>query len=430
MVTHNRESGRPEQPPPRAEARSARTLLAAFCLGAWFAFLLPSCESSDGDSGDARGTVGEPAEDALRFSEIADQCEEVGVGYGESGTTDLHVEEVVTGLTVPWGLAFINESDFLLTERPGRVRLVRGGELVDEPVLNMENVAATSEGGLLGLALHPQFQRNRFFYLYATARTGAGVFNRVERFRLSDDGRSAALDRLILDRVPAGVFHDGGRIRFGPDGMLYVATGDARQPDLAQEPGSPAGKILRLTPDGGIPDDNPVPGSAVFISGVRNVQGFDWLNTDTLVVSDHGPSGELGRGGHDEISFAQAGANLGWPGTWQCQEFEGVTRPFLVWAQAAPPGGLLFYTGALVPEWTGSVLVTTLGSRHLQRIVLDTANGVLSMARHEVYLRGDHGRLREIVQAPDGSIYVTTSNCDSRGFCGPGQDKVLRLTNE
>jgi glucose/arabinose dehydrogenase len=337
---------------------------------------------------------------------------------------------MVTGLDVPWGIAFISSTDFLVTERPGRVRLVRDGVLDANPVLTLSAVTSRAEGGLLGIVAHPQFASNRTFYLYYTTEKESGSVNRVEKFLLSPDSTSATSAGVILDDIPASQFHDGGRLRFGPDGQLYVGTGDSRVPSLSQNQDSLAGKLLRLTPDGGIPGDNPVPGKAMFAYGIRNLQAFDWLSSSVLVAADHGPSGELGRSGHDEVSVLTAGANLGWPTTWKCDQASGVITPFIVWQTAAPPGGLLVVRGGLVPDWNGSILIATLGSRHLHRVVLDTTGPALKMTSHEVYLDQTYGRLRDVVQAPDGAILVTTSNCDGRGTCGAEGDAILRITKD
>ncbi|WP_242393886.1 PQQ-dependent sugar dehydrogenase [Anaeromyxobacter oryzisoli] len=357
----------------------------------------------------------------------APSCVLVKEGFGPAGEVPIRVERVATGLEVPWGLAFLPDGDVLLTERPGRVRLLRGGKLEPEPVARVE-VAEAGEGGLLGIAADPRFAENRRFYIYYTASKGGRDVNRLVRYVLAPDGRSAREDRILLDDVSAARFHDGGRIRFGPDGMLYVGTGDAGEPPRAQDPRSPNGKILRLTTDGAAPADNPTPGSQVFVSGVRNVEAFDWLDPRTLVIAEHGPSGELGRSGHDRVLVGTAGANFGWPDVYGCQVRPGMPAPALSWVEAAPPGGASVYRGDAVPAWKGSVLIGTLGSRHLHRVVLGADRRVRS---HEVYLAGDPpeglGRVREVVQGPDGALWVTTSNCDGRGTCPPEKDMVLRI---
>lgn len=353
-------------------------------------------------------------------------CRLVDDGYGPRGSVPVRAEVVASGLEVPWGIAFLSNREMLVTERPGRVRLLRNSVLVVQPVATLPVIDA-DEGGLLGIALHPSFSDNGFFYLYMTAKGASGSENRVERWRLAPDHASAMRDRVVLEGIPSAKYHDGGRIRFGPDGMLYVGTGDAREPDNSQNADTPAGKLLRLTPDGAVPKDNPWPGKAAFLIGVRNTQGFDWLDPSTLVVTDHGPSGELGRSGHDEVNVAKAGQNLGWPSIYSCQTKEGLVSPLLTWDKAVPPGGAAIYRGTRIPEWTGSLIIGTLGSKHLHRVAFEQG-AVTKIALHETYFDNQYGRLREVAMGPDGELYVTTSNCDGRGTCPADRDKILRIT--
>lgn len=354
----------------------------------------------------------------------ANKCDLVETGFGPTGTVNIRVEEVVSGLEVPWGLAFVPNGDMLVTERSGRVRLIRSGQLQPNSIATV-NTTGSAEGGLLGIALHPDFATNRFFYLYYTTNKNGAAVNRVERWQLSTGGAAATVDRLIVDDIPVAQFHNGGRIRFGPDGMLYVGTGDARSPETSQNVNSLAGKILRLTPEGEIPADNPISGNPAYIYGIRNTQGFDWLDASTLWVTDHGPSGDLGLSGHDEVNLARAGDNLGWSNIYACESAAGMVSPLLNWNEAAPPGGAAIYTGNKIPEWQGSLLIGTLRSEHLHRVVLDTSG---QLQHHEVYLQGEYGRLREVIMGSDGELYVTTSNCDGRGVCPADRDKILRIT--
>jgi glucose/arabinose dehydrogenase len=356
---------------------------------------------------------------------VSEACILVEDGWGPDGTVSFTEEIVAEGLEVPWGIAFLPGGDALVTERPGRVRLLRGGVLQAQPVATV-SIARGGEGGLLGIAAHPDFASTRQFYVYVTTEAGGSQENRVERWTLSEDRTTATFDRVIFGGIPSAVYHDGGRLRFGLDGMLYVGTGDARDPDLSQDPRSPAGKLLRLTPDGQVPADNPFPGSPVFLLGLRNVQGFDWKDRETLYMTDHGPSGETMRRAHDEVSVARAGDNLGWPGIYSCESREGMVSPSLTFEEAMPPGGAAIYTGDAISEWKGSLLIGTLGSRHLHRVVFDVQEPH-RVARHEVYLRNTRGRLRDVVMGPDGHLYVTTSNCDGRGDCGARKDLILRL---
>ena len=352
-------------------------------------------------------------------------CLLVEDGWGPDGGVPITVDVVAEGLEVPWGVAFLPGGDALITERPGRVRLLRGGQRRPAPVATLP-LSANGEGGLLGIAAPPDFATNRQFYLYVTTQADGKAQNRVERWTLSPDGTSATFERVIFANIPSAKYHDGGRLRFGPDGMLYVGTGDSRDPDLSQDAASPAGKLLRLTPDGAVPQDNPFPNSPAFLLGVRNTQGFDWRDATTLYVTDHGPSGETMRFGHDEVNVVKAGDNLGWPGIYSCETRSGRVTPSLTFDDAMPPGGAAVYTGSAIPEWRGSLLVGTLKSRHLHRVEFD-ARDPRRVTRHEVYLRDTWGRLRDVLMGPDGHLYVTTSNCDGRGECGPRKDLLLRV---
>jgi aldose sugar dehydrogenase len=355
-------------------------------------------------------------------------CKLIDNGFGPAGSTRLRAEVVVDGLEVPWALGFLPGGDLLVTERPGRIRLVQNGALVPQPVATIQTDPG-GEGGLQGLAIHPQFAQNRLFYVYFTVQTPRGKRNRVERWLLSEDRRSASFDARLMDDLPAAQFHHGGRIRFGPDGMLYVSVGDAREPNSAQDQKSPSGKLHRLTPDGSAPPDNPFTGSTVFLLGLRNVEGFDWQDAQTLVLADHGPSGDLGRIGHDEVTVARKGDNLGWPTIYGCEARPGLLSPSIAWREALPPGGASLYTGDAIPGWKGSLVLGVLGAKQLHRVVFGSDRR--TVASHEVYFEGDPpaglGRLREVAMGPDGQLYVTTSNCDGRGNCPPEKDKIVRI---
>ncbi|ATB29045.1 PQQ-dependent sugar dehydrogenase [Melittangium boletus] len=355
----------------------------------------------------------------------APDCILVEDDFGPQASAPLTVDVVAEGLEVPWGIAWLPGGDALVTERPGRVRLLRGFALQPTPVATVA-IGDSAEGGLLGIAAHPDFANNRQFYLYVTHEEGGETKNRVERWVLSEDHASATFERVIFGGIEAATYHNGGRLRFGPDGMLYVGTGDARDPDRAQDVNVPEGKLLRLTPEGDIPSDNPFPGKPAFLLGVRNTQGFDWKDADTLYFTDHGPSGERLRRGHDEVNVARKGDNLGWPTIYRCESGEGLVTPSLTWETASPPGGAAIYTGDAIPEWKGSLLIGSLGSRHLHRVAFSPENPS-QVAQHEVYLRDTYGRLRETLMGPDGHLYVTTSNCDGRGDCTARKDLLLRV---
>lgn len=341
---------------------------------------------------------------------------------GADGPLKLDVQVVASGLEVPWSIAFLPNGDAWIAERPGRVRALRDGKLTTIATLAVHD---ESEGGLLGLVLDPAFATNRRFFVYFTSKQGDRVENRVERWVASEDLTSGKLERPIVEGIAAAKYHDGGRMRIGPDGMLWIATGDAREPDIAQKIESPNGKLLRVTLDGAAAEGNPWPGNRAVLSGIRNLQAFDFLDGRTVVLADHGPSGELARRGHDEISIAKVGDNLGWPAIWGCEARAGMVSPLVVFKDAVPPGGGVIVRGDAIPPWKGSFVVASLGAKSLHRFALDDAR--TRITAHEVYLRETHGRLREVANAPDGSLWVTTSNCDSRGDCGSEKDRILRL---
>ena len=340
-------------------------------------------------------------------------------GWGPLGAVSITVDTVATGLAIPWSLAWLPDGRMLVTERRGTLKLIDGGA-VSEVSADVQ-VTPDAEGGLLGLALDPAFETTRAFFLYVTA---AGPVNRVERWTLSADATSATFDRAVVDNIPASPLHNGGRLRIGPDDKLYIGTGDARVPELSQDVSSLAGKILRVELDGSVPTDNPFPDNPSFVTGLRNTQGFDWIDADTLAVTDHGPSGEYqGRSDHDEVNVARAGDNLGWPTVYACEAADGHVAPSMTWSEALPPGGAAIYSGDAIPEWQGSLLIGTLGSAHLHRVVFDGDR----VSQHEVYVAGE-GRLRDVAMGPDGELYVTTSNCDGRGECPADGDRILRIT--
>lgn len=340
---------------------------------------------------------------------------------GTDGGAQLHVETIASGLEVPWSVAFLPNGDAWIAERAGRIRGWHQGK-VGAAIVTLA-VSSESEGGLLGLALDPQFASNRRFFVYFTSKQGERVENWIERWIANEDLAGGKLDKVLVEGISAAQYHDGGRLRIGPDGMLWASTGDARQPELSQKLDSLNGKLLRVTLDGAAAEGNPWPGNRAVLTGLRNLQAFDFLDANTIVVADHGPSGELGRRGHDEVSIARLGSNLGWPTIWGCETRAGMVSPQVVFEDAVPPGGGALVRGDALAAWKGNFVVGTLGSKSLHRFVLDGQR----VKAHEVYLRDAYGRLRDVINAPDGTLWVTTSNCDSRGSCGPEKDRVLRL---
>ncbi len=330
------------------------------------------------------------------------------------------VETVATGLEVPWGLAFVDERTILVTERQGRVRVVEGGRLRAEPAAEID-VAAVGEGGLLGIALHPDFPAERLVFVYYTASDG----NRVSRFRLGESLEFRG-ERVLLDGIPASAVHDGGKIAFGPDDLLYVSTGDAGDAELAADRRSLAGKILRIAADGSVPEDNPFAGSPVFSYGHRNPQGFDWDAEGRLYASEHGPSGEGGLCCHDELNRVEAGEFYGWPFRAGETTLLRGSPPQQPIAPIAESGEETWApAGVAVDEPEGgerSLLVANLAGEQLLRFPLANSG---RLAEPEMVLSG-LGRLRAAELGPDGCLYLTTSNRDGRGNPREGDDRILR----
>jgi glucose/arabinose dehydrogenase len=351
---------------------------------------------------------------------------------GPPGPLQLTVQTVVRGLTVPWELAFLPDGTMLITERTGQVRVVRDGHLEPQPALSLDVVQAPGvESGLLGLAVHPGFPKPPFVYLFYTYRGASGAVSRVSRFTYAN-GRLTD-EHVILDGIPGGrCCHFGGRIAFGPDGMLYVTVGDAQVPGRAADRSSLNGKILRLRDDGSVPPDNPFPGSPVYAWGLRNPEGLAWDDQGRLYASVNGPTGEFGLFHHDEIDLIQPGAFYGWP-VWAGLVPAGRPQDYgnppprvppvaesddVTWA----PSGMTFYRPT--PNQQSTLLVAALTGQELLRFVIDPTQPSHVLAQ-ETVLKG-YGRLRDVVVGPDHCLYVLTSNRDGRGNPAPDDDRVLR----
>ena len=323
----------------------------------------------------------------------------------------MRVETVATGLEVPWEIAFLPDRSALVTERPGRIRVLgANGELRDEPLAEVD-VSAQGEGGLLGLALDPQYEDNRLVYLYFTTAEGM----KLERWRHA--GGSMTREATLVSDIEAGPVHDSGRIAFGPDDRLYVATGDAGNGELAQDDGSLNGKFLRLTPEQYRADGEVRP--EIFSKGHRNPQGFDWQD-GRLISTEHGPSGGDGPQGFDEVNEVRQGGNYGWPEAIG-DDHEGFDAPLRVYEEAIAPSGATFLESP--GAWRGDFLFAVLRGEALYRLRIER-----SVVEQQVLLEGEFGRLRTVVEGPDGAIYVLTSNQDGRGSPSGDDDRILRIT--
>ena len=315
------------------------------------------------------------------------------------------LETVATGLEAPWEIAFLPDRRALITERPGRVRLLESdGALRPEPVAEVE-VSAVGESGLLGLAVDPEFEDNRLVYLYRTTASQ----NEVARFRYEGDALTE--EATILDGLEAGPIHDGGRIHFGPDGLLYVSTGEAGDTSLAQDPDSLNGKILRLRDFRG--DD----GEPEIVSlGHRNVQGFDWDAEGRMYATEFGPDSD------DEVNLIREGSNYGWPDAQGSEGGDGLEPAVVNYEAVIAPSGATFVS---MPgsAWSGDFVFANLVGEQLRRVELDGT----SAGEDEALFEGDLGRLRTVVEGPDGALYALTNNTDGRGSPREGDDRVVRI---
>ena len=329
-----------------------------------------------------------------------------------TGAPTVKVEVVLRGLDTPWAIDFAPDGRWFVTERPGRVRVVENGQLQPEPWMSFEVwEREDSEAGLLGIALDPKFAENRFVYLAYTYPAGGRLQNRLVRLREDPGTKRGVEDRVLFDGVLGNQNHDGGRVKFGPDGKLYATMGDAAEAAHAQQRESLSGKILRINPDGSVPGDNPFPGSPVYSLGHRNPQGLAWDARGRLIEAEHGSSAR------DEINHVEPGRNYGWPEVRGQAGDRRFVDPIIeskedTWA----PSGIAILGGDL--------FVAALRGQRLLRMTLAPDLG--GPTRVETVLRG-YGRLRDVVVGPDRALYVTTSNRDGRGSPAADDDRILRV---
>ncbi|MDY6788665.1 MAG: PQQ-dependent sugar dehydrogenase [Candidatus Nanohaloarchaea archaeon] len=345
-------------------------------------------------------------EDDSRIAEGVKNAE--GVQQGKEA-----VKVVAENLDIPWEVRFLPSGDLLVTERPGTLlRIEENNEKI--PV---EGVKHAGEGGLLGMALHPQFEENRFIYLYMTSEAEGGLVNRIERYRLENNSLE---DRnTVISGIPGAAYHDGGRIEFGPDGMLYITTGDSGNEELSQQKNSLAGKILRVWPNGSVPDSNPFD-SPVYSYGHRNPQGLAWDREERLWSTEHGRSGI--KSGLDELNVIEKGKNYGWPVIQGSENQEGMVPPVI------HSGPEYTWAPASAEYWNGSIFFGGLRGSALYEAVLP--ENLDKKPKLKIHFLNEFGRIRAVRLGPDGKLYLTTSNTDGRGRPRPGDDRIIRIDPE
>lgn len=315
-------------------------------------------------------------------------------------------ETIETNLDVPWEIVFLPNEDMLVTERAGT--LLRIGN--NKEIIKIEGVQPTGEGGLLGMTLHPNFDKNHFIYLYFTSLINGRTENRVERYFLDLKKDILINKKVILGGIPGASYHDGGRISFGPDGYLYITTGDAGNPNNAQDIDSLAGKILRVDEEGNIPSDNPF-GNQVYSYGHRNPQGLTWDEEGNLWATEHGnsPPSEF-----DELNLIKKGNNYGWPLIQGDTSKEGMVKPII------HSGGNGIWAPADAAYYKGRIFFVGLRGESLYEYVIDSNE-------LRVHYKNTFGRLRAIA-LKDNYLYISTSNKDNRGNHYEGDDKIIKIS--
>lgn len=329
------------------------------------------------------------------------------------------IEVLASNLEVPWDLALTDEGDMFITERGGKVKLLKKGVKVAQTIADFSQVASVGESGMTGITLHPDFKKNKYVYIYYTYRSGGEILNRVSQFTYQNNQLTD--ENIILDNLPGGVIHNGGRIKFGPDKKLWILTGDGARPNFAQDLNSLGGKVLRINDDGSIPGDNPFKDSPVFTLGHRNPQGIGFHPlTEQPVTTEHGETA------HDEINLIKIGKNYGWPEEKRCfsddPRFENplLCSGELTWA---PSGGA--FIGSKIWRLRNSYFFAGLRGQLLERI--EIVNNAVT--ERETIIKDTYGRLRAVLaDQKEAVLYVTTSNLDGRGDPKEGDDKILKIT--
>jgi len=322
------------------------------------------------------------------------------------------ISTIAENLTIPWDIVFLPNGNLLIPERSGDLIEINpeSGEVYRTDV---QTVVHKGEGGLLGIVAHPDFARNNYLYIYTTSSLDGSSVNNVDRFNYKNGELTGR--KKIVENIPGSLFHNGGRIAFGPDGLLYIATGDARNPDSAQDKDILSGKILRLGDDGSIPTDNPF-GNEVYSYGHRNPQGLTWDELGRLWSTEHGRTTAT-KTGLDEVNLIKRGGNYGWP------DSEGDTVLAGTIAPVAHSGPDVTWAPASAAYLDGSIFFGGLRGETLYEAVISNE----SIVEIKEHFAGIYRRIRVVIVGPGGALYITTSNRDGRGDVAEGDDRVIRL---
>lgn len=333
----------------------------------------------------------------------------------------VRVVPVAKGLTTPWSLAFLPNGDILVTEKPGRLRIVRNGTLDEKPIQGVPTVWTEGQGGLLEVMLHPQYSENKQIYLTYAKPGERGAATALARGRFDGTALSEVRDLFVAENWGTGRPHFGSKLAFGPDGFLYMSTGERGERDRAQDLAVHNGKILRLKEDG-----SPAPGNAfagrddakpeIYSYGHRNVQGLAFDASGVLWAHEHGPQGG------DELNRIEPGRNYGWPIATYGREYtgeiiskspsrEGIEEPVIFWAPSIGLSGLAIYTGDRFPAWKGNFFLGALSGQQVQRVVFNE-RGIFG---RESLLGGLRLRVRDVRQGPDGLIYLAADGSNNSG---------------
>jgi glucose/arabinose dehydrogenase len=307
----------------------------------------------------------------------------------------------------------LSDDKIFVTEKDGLIRVIENNTLLESP-LAVFRTADVFDGGLLGITLHPDFSNNHYIYVFLTYDEDGNLWNKILKITESENKLQDA--QTIFDKIPGSSFTNGGFIKFGPDKKLYVGTGTISDAShLPQDLDSLSGKILRLNDDGTIPNDNPFPDSPVYSFGHRNPQGITWDDHDNLYVAEIGPEK------NDEINLILAGKNYGWPEQ-QCSGDANFENAILCYDPSIEPGGIVFYSGDKL-DFEFPFILASMNTANLYQLELDFDEGLSSQKS----ILSGIGRVRDVIQGPDGSLYVITSNTDGKGFPDRTDDKLLRI---